>query len=88
MKCPNCNAENDPASLFCDQCGWRLDANAAAPSPAATLAAQPTAAAATCPNCGAVVLPGEAFCDECGASLSGVAAPATSAATRPPGGGR
>src|SRR5262245_22901776 len=75
MKCPTCGTENDAANRFCDQCGSRLDAGAAAPSAQAALAAQPTAAAATCPSCGAVVLPGEAFCDECGASLSGVAAP-------------
>src|SRR5215510_10143857 len=75
MKCPTCGTENDAANRFCDQCGSRLDAGAAAPSPQAALASQPTAAAATCPSCGAVVLPGEAFCDECGASLSGVAAP-------------
>ena len=83
MKCPNpnCNAENDPANQFCDQCGWRLDAHAAAPSAAAALAAQPTAAAAICPKCGAVVLPGEAFCENCGESLSGVAAPASNAAS-------
>src|SRR5262245_10515704 len=78
MKCSTCGTENDAANRFCDQCGSRLDAGAAASSAQAALSAQPTAAAATCPSCGAVVLPGEAFCDECGASLSGVAAPPVS----------
>jgi uncharacterized OB-fold protein len=80
MKCPTCGTENDAANRFCDQCGSRLDAGAAAPSSQVALAAQPTAAAATCPSCGAVVLPGEAFCDECGASLSGVAVPSAASA--------
>src|SRR5690349_8596875 len=75
MKCPTCGTENDAANRFCDQCGSRLDAGAAASAAPAVLASQPTAAAATWPSCGAVVLAGEAFCDDCGASLSGVAAP-------------
>jgi pSer/pThr/pTyr-binding forkhead associated (FHA) protein/predicted amidophosphoribosyltransferase len=72
ITCPSCGAQNDDGNRFCDQCGTRLDAPAAATPPPAT--DQPTVAAQNCPNCGSPVMPGEAFCDNCGAALTPPAA--------------
>lgn len=79
--CPTCGAQNDPGNRFCDQCGTRLEPEAAggtmaAPTlPASDVAPQPAPAVASdvalsCPNCGAAVIPGQAFCDECGFPLN------------------
>lgn len=78
--CPQCGAENLPASRFCDQCGAELipvptKPAGAAPKPAAPIAAPApvagvAAGSATCHQCGMAVIPGEAFCENCGAPLS------------------
>ena len=76
-RCSHCGKVNREGSLFCQDCGHRLEA---AP------AAKPAAAAGgtTCSACGTVNPPGMNFCKMCGTSLmakAAAAAPLGSAAT-------
>lgn len=95
--CSSCGALGDPGSVFCTECGKRLDADAApvaeiAPiAEAALLADEPTltpTSIAFCTNCGSKLEPGTGFCTNCGQPLvssSAVAAtPTTKVATPAP----
>jgi hypothetical protein len=70
--CPNGHVSADPE--WCDTCGARLGAPAAAAPPASNLpppTSAPSAAPAgaepvTCPHCGASNTPDALFCEECG----------------------
>lgn len=64
MKCYQCGAENKEGSLFCKNCGARMDMSASASVPVQT------SAPVFCPNCGKRFIRGEAFCDECGTDLN------------------
>ncbi len=74
-RCSHCGKVNREGSLFCQDCGHRLEA-APAPKPAAV------AGATTCSACGTSNPPGMNFCKMCGTSLMAkAAAPLGSAAT-------
>ena len=74
-RCSHCGKVNREGSLFCQDCGHRLEA-APAPKPAAA------AGGTTCSACGTVNPPGMNFCKMCGTSLMAKpAAPLGSAAT-------
>src|ERR1700761_3147218 len=62
-RCTHCGKVNREGSLFCQDCGHRLEPAAAAPKPAA-------AAGTTCSACGTVNPPGMNFCKMCGTSLA------------------
>ncbi|MGZ3407642.1 MAG: double zinc ribbon domain-containing protein, partial [Polyangia bacterium] len=81
-RCSHCGKVNREGSLFCQDCGHRLEA-APAPKPAAAVGG------ATCSSCGTANPPGMNFCKMCGTSLMAKAgAPlgvaATVAATEAP----
>jgi len=82
-RCSHCGKINREGSLFCQDCGHRLEA-APAPKPAAA------AGGTTCSSCGTVNPPGMNFCKMCGTSLMAKAAApamgvaATVAATEQP----
>jgi pSer/pThr/pTyr-binding forkhead associated (FHA) protein len=85
-RCSNCGKLNREGSLFCQDCGHRLEAvkpAAAAAAPAAiasTVAASssPVAAGgATCGSCGTANPAGMSFCKMCGSPLVGKPAEAT-----------
>jgi hypothetical protein len=70
MNCPVCNARNIDGAAFCDNCGTKLDMQAAPqdmPIPQPALAG--VAGNSVCPSCQSPVIPGTAFCDVCGAAL-------------------
>jgi pSer/pThr/pTyr-binding forkhead associated (FHA) protein len=75
-RCTHCGKVNREGSLFCQDCGHRLEPQAAvAPKPAA-------AAGTTCSACGTINPAGMNFCKMCGTSLQRpVATPAALAAT-------
>ena len=75
-RCSHCGKVNREGSLFCQDCGHRLE-SAAAPKPAAA------AGGTTCSACGTVNPPGMNFCKMCGTSLMAkpAAAPLGAAAT-------
>src|SRR5262245_14135264 len=62
-RCSHCGKVNREGSLFCQDCGHRLE-QAAAPKPAAA------AGGVTCSSCQAVNPPGMNFCKMCGTSLA------------------
>ena len=57
--CPNCGSENDKNSLFCGECGQRLQ--------------EPMVANAAdgrhCPHCGMILEEGARFCKKCGGKI-------------------
>ncbi len=63
-RCTHCGKVNREGSLFCQDCGHRLEPAAAAPKPAAA------AAGTTCSACGTQNPPGMNFCKMCGTSLA------------------
>jgi pSer/pThr/pTyr-binding forkhead associated (FHA) protein len=67
-RCSHCGKVNREGSLFCQDCGHRLEA-APAPKPAA-------AGGTTCSACGTVNPPGMNFCKMCGTSLMAKPQPA------------
>ena len=74
-RCTHCGKVNREGSLFCQDCGHRLEPTAA-PKPAAA------GGGATCSACGTANPPGMNFCKMCGTSLMAKpAAPLGSAAT-------
>jgi pSer/pThr/pTyr-binding forkhead associated (FHA) protein len=62
-RCTHCGKVNREGSLFCQDCGHRLEPTAAAPKPAAS-------AGTTCSACGTQNPPGMNFCKMCGTSLA------------------
>jgi len=80
-RCSHCGKINREGSLFCQDCGHRLEA-APAPKPAA-------AGGSTCSACGTANPPGMNFCKMCGTSLmakpaAAMGSAATVAATEAP----
>ncbi len=68
--CPNCQSQQPDGTVFCDNCGAKLNApQVAQPQAAPAVSSAPTVVASNCPQCGQPVNPGNAFCDNCGASL-------------------
>jgi hypothetical protein len=65
-RCSHCGKVNREGSLFCQDCGHRLEAAAAAP---AAKPSQP-AGGAVCSACGTANPPGMNFCKMCGTSLA------------------
>jgi pSer/pThr/pTyr-binding forkhead associated (FHA) protein len=95
-RCANCGKVNRDGSLFCQDCGHRLDEVGAAPAAVKPVGSGPVAAGdapagATCPSCGVVNPAGMNFCKMCGTPLPkpapmGVPRPATAQAQAAPGG--
>lgn len=77
-RCTHCGKVNREGSLFCQDCGHRLEA---APAPAPKPSAPVAAGGATCSACGTVNPPGMNFCKMCGTSLMAKQAPLAAAAT-------
>src|SRR5512139_2218520 len=73
MRCSSCARDNPQGSLFCQQCGRRLES-------APTVEARPRAASVRCGRCGAEQAPHMRFCTECG---SPIASPAAAPAPAP-----
>lgn len=67
-KCPNCGADVQNGSQFCNNCGTRM--------PPASMKTAPKAPGLTCPTCGAAVAEGNLFCNNCGTKLAPAPAPA------------
>ncbi len=80
-RCSHCGKVNREGSLFCQDCGHRLEPTPA-PSPSKAQAAVPVGGGAVCSACGTANPPGMNFCKMCGTSLaSKAAAPAATAST-------
>ena len=79
--CPDCRSQVNEHAVFCDNCGYPIQAEnggesssaPSMPSPGVPIAGD--AAPGTCSACGFVNVPGETFCQNCGVQL----APVTSA---------
>ena len=65
-RCSNCGKNNKDGSLFCQDCGRKIEE---APRPTPVAGAAP-AATAPCASCGTVNPPGMNFCKMCGSALS------------------
>lgn len=74
-RCSHCGKVNREGSLFCQDCGHRLEA-----APAAKPAASPAASGPVCASCGTANPAGMNFCKMCGTSLAQKAAPPTDGA--------
>ncbi len=74
-KCPNCGADVQNGSQFCNNCGTRM--------PPASMKTAPRAGH-TCPTCGAAVAEGTLFCNNCGTKLAPTPAPAPAPAPAEP----
>lgn len=86
MPCPNCGFDNPQGSIYCQQCGSRLPAAGAGPSPEPPSAEAPPGGAPSgfasggeparptgdrmCSRCGSANQPGMRFCVECGNPLA------------------
>ncbi len=68
MHCQACGYENPAGSVYCQQCGSRIQSNDAPASPAVPPGAfgQSGATEQRCPRCGAANEPHVRFCVECG----------------------
>ena len=66
-KCPNCGADVQNGSQFCNNCGTRM--------PPASMKTAPKAGL-TCPTCGTELESNAAFCFNCGTKLAPTPAPA------------
>ena len=66
-KCPNCGADVQNGSQFCNKCGTRM--------PPASMKTAPKAGL-TCPTCGTELESNAAFCFNCGTKLAPTPAPA------------
>ena len=71
-RCIHCGKTNREDSLFCQDCGQKLEAPAPKPNPMA----MPGRESSTCPACSTVNPPGMNFCKMCGAALAPRVAPA------------
>jgi len=74
-RCSHCGKVNREGSLFCQDCGHRLEAAPAQPKPSAA------AAGPVCSACGTVNPPGMNFCKMCGTSLAAKASAAAAVAS-------
>src|SRR5437773_6396494 len=68
-RCANCGKVNKEGSLFCQECGQKLEEPVKKAAPKA-------ADGPTCPACGAVNPPGMNFCKMCGTALGRKGTPA------------
>lgn len=88
VTCPQGHQSNDPE--WCDVCGARLGAPAAAatapdpPAPDPEPAASPAAGGLACPNCGESNPPASLFCEGCGYDFTTGQAPPAPASTAAP----
>lgn len=83
-RCANCAKANREGSLFCQDCGHRLNGASAASgvpgapaapaapqgAPAAPAAGRPRGEGVACPSCGTMNPPGMNFCKLCGTALT------------------
>ena len=76
-KCPNCGADVQNGSQFCNNCGTRM--------PPASMKTAPKAGL-TCPTCGTELESDAAFCFNCGTKLAPTPAPAPAPAPAEPAG--
>ena len=74
-KCPNCGADVQNGSQFCNICGTRM--------PPASMKTAPKAGL-TCPTCGTELESDAAFCFNCGTKLAPTPAPAPAPAPAEP----
>ena len=74
-KCPNCGADVQNGSQFCNNCGTRM--------PPASMKTAPKAGL-TCPTCGTELESNAAFCFNCGTKLAPTPAPAPAHAPAEP----
>ena len=74
-KCPNCGADVQNGSQFCNNCGTRM--------PPASMKTAPKAGL-TCPTCGTELESDAAFCFNCGTKLAPTPAPAPAPAPADP----
>ena len=74
-KCPNCGADVQNGSQFCNNCGTRM--------PPASMKTAPKAGL-TCPTCGTELESNAAFCFNCGTKLAPTPAPAPAPAPAEP----
>ena len=74
-KCPNCGADVQNGSQFCNNCGTRI--------PPASMKTAPKAGL-TCPTCGTELESDAAFCFNCGTKLAPTPAPAPAPAPAEP----
>ena len=74
-KCPNCGADVQNGSQFCNNCGTRI--------PPASMKTAPKAGL-TCPTCGTELESNAAFCFNCGTKLAPTPAPAPAPAPAEP----
>ena len=74
-KCPNCGADVQNRSQFCNNCGTRM--------PPASMKTAPKAGL-TCPTCGTELESDAAFCFNCGTKLAPTPAPAPAPAPAEP----
>ena len=74
-KCPNCGADVQNGSQFCNNCGTRM--------PPASMKTAPKAGL-TCPTCGTELESDAAFCFNCGTKLAPTPAPAPAPAPAEP----
>ena len=74
-KCPNCGADVQNGSQFCNKCGTRM--------PPASMKTAPKTGL-TCPTCGTELESNAAFCFNCGTKLAPTPAPAPAPAPAEP----
>ena len=74
-KCPNCGADVQNGSQFCNNCGTRM--------PPASMKTAPKTGL-TCPTCGTELESNAAFCFNCGTKLAPTPAPAPAPAPAEP----
>ena len=74
-KCPNCGADVQNGSQFCNNCGTRI--------PPASMKTAPKTGL-TCPTCGTELESNAAFCFNCGTKLAPTPAPAPAPAPAEP----
>lgn len=76
LTCPNCHAQLEDGSLFCDSCGARIEPPAPETAPAQEAAQAPQTAQAPavqsiyCSHCGQQTAADSPFCPNCGASMN------------------
>lgn len=87
IKCPNCNKELEDGTLFCDECGTKIEAmpKMEAPSEAEKKNEAENSApeAVFCSNCGTKTTTEFEFCPNCGANVKTGEMPAQAQGTAP-----